>query len=152
MKLRPVTKFDRENMSTSKNMTMTLFQQIVTSLPFFQFMANLQSCGSRIPDGWSIKFTLSLTITFYLTKTENRTKKSLTHVWYYILLLWAEVLFFPKIAYFGIKNADIIKIKKALVLKGIISETTLDRLGVTPPSPYFPRQNEPQKSPPLINP
>ena len=59
---------------------------------------------------------------------------------------------FSKNCLFWHKNADIIKIKKVLVLKGIISETTLDRLGVIPPSPYFPRQKEPQKSPPLINP
>ena len=40
---------------------------------------------SRIPDAWSIKLTFSLTITFYLIKTESRAKK---------------VLFFPKNADF----------------------------------------------------
>ena len=37
-----------------------------------------------------MKLTFSLIVTFYLTKTENRTKKSL------ILLLWVKILFLPK--------------------------------------------------------
>ena len=36
-------------------------------------MAHLQPTGSRIPDAWSIKLKFSLTITFYLTNTENST-------------------------------------------------------------------------------
>ena len=56
---------------------MTSCWEIVTSLSFFQFMANLEPSRSQIPDAWSVKLTFSLTITFYLTKTGNRTKKSL---------------------------------------------------------------------------
>ena len=33
----------------------------------------------RIPDAQSVKFIFSLILTFYLTKTENRTKKSNTN-------------------------------------------------------------------------
>ena len=62
---------------------MTTCQQIVTSLSFFQFMANLQLSGSRISEEWSIEITFSLTMTFYLTKTENKIKKSLTELSYY---------------------------------------------------------------------
>ena len=40
------------------------------------------------------------------------------------LLLWVKVLFLPKNGDFFHKNADINKIKRALVLKGIFSETT----------------------------
>ena len=40
-------------------------QQIVVS------MANLEQSGSQIPDAWSVKLTFSLTVTFYLTKTDN---------------------------------------------------------------------------------
>ena len=36
--------------------------------------ANLEQSGSQIPDSWSVKLTFSLTLTFYFTKTENRTK------------------------------------------------------------------------------
>ena len=65
MKLRPViTKLDKGNKATSKkNLTMKSCRQIVTSFPIYG------------------QFTI--TIAFYLTKPENRTKKSLTHLSYY---------------------------------------------------------------------
>ena len=77
MKLEPVTKLDKRNKTTSKNLTMTSYRQIVTSLPFLQFTVNLEQSGSQIPDAQSVNFIFSLTVTFYLTKTENRTKNSL---------------------------------------------------------------------------
>ena len=40
-------------------MMMTSYQQIVTSLSFFRFMADLEQSESRIPDVWSGKLTLS---------------------------------------------------------------------------------------------
>ena len=55
-------------------------RKIVTSLSFFQFMANLEQSGSQIPDAESAKLMFSLIVTFYLTKSENRTKKSLTQL------------------------------------------------------------------------
>ena len=55
-------------------------QQVVASLSFFRFMANLQLLGSQTPDGWSTKFKFSLIATFYLTKPENRTKESPTQL------------------------------------------------------------------------
>ena len=42
MKLGPVTKLDKRNTATSKNLTMTLCRKIVTSLSFFRFLANLE--------------------------------------------------------------------------------------------------------------
>ena len=50
MKLGPVTKLDQRNKMTLKNLAMTPCSQIVTSLLFFQFIANLEQSGSRIPD------------------------------------------------------------------------------------------------------
>ena len=47
-------------------------------IAIFQFLAYLEQSGSGIPDVESVKLTFSLTITFYLPKSENRTKKSLT--------------------------------------------------------------------------
>ena len=77
MKLGLVTKPNKKNTATSKKkkkaIMMTSCRKIVTS--FFLFMANLQPSQSRIPDAWSIKLTFSIIITFYLTITENRTKK-----------------------------------------------------------------------------
>ena len=60
-------------------------RKIVTSLSFFGFLANLEQSGGRIPDTESAKVMFSVIVTFYLTKTENRTKKSrtqLSHYWF----------------------------------------------------------------------
>ena len=46
-------------------------------------MVNLEQSGSRIPDAWSVKLKFTLIVTFYLTKTVNRTKKSLTQPSHY---------------------------------------------------------------------
>ena len=77
MKLGPVTKLHKRNKITSKNLTMASCLEIVTSLSFFQFMANLEQSGSWILDPQSVKLMFSLIVTFYLTKIENRTKKYL---------------------------------------------------------------------------
>ena len=55
----------------------------MTSLSFFQFTANLEQFGSRIPGAKSVKLIVSLVVTFHLTKTETRTKKSLTQLSHY---------------------------------------------------------------------
>ena len=60
----------------------------------------LEQLGKRIPDAQSAKLTFSITVTFYFTKNENRTIQILCK-----------------------KYTDISKIKRALVLKGIFSET-----------------------------
>ena len=67
MKRGPVTKPDDGTMSANCEV-----------LLFVQFMVNLEQSGSRIYDAWSLKLTFSLIVTFHLTKTENRTKISLT--------------------------------------------------------------------------
>ena len=77
-------------------------------------MTNLQLSRSSIPEAWSIKVTFSLTVNFYLTKAASITKKSNTAP---ILSLWVMMFFFAE-------NADIMKIKCVLVLKGISSEIT----------------------------
>ena len=81
MKLRPITKLDKKNKTTpKKNLTIRLCRENVMSLSFFEFMANLEQLASRILEAQSLKLTFSLIVTFYLTKTENRTKKSLTQL------------------------------------------------------------------------
>ena len=55
----------------------------MTSFSFFRFMADLDQSESRIPGAWSIIRKFSLVATFYLTKTDNRTKKSLAQLTYY---------------------------------------------------------------------
>ena len=83
MKLGPVTKLDKRNKKTSKKLTLTSCWKIVTSLSFFGFLANLEKSGGRIPDTESAKVMFSVIVTFCLTKTENRTKKSLTQLSHY---------------------------------------------------------------------
>ena len=77
-----------------KNLMMTLCQKVVVSLIFFQFMANLEQSWSQISDAWSVKLPFLLTVTFYLKKSENRTKKTSNTA--LILLLWVMLLFLIK--------------------------------------------------------
>ena len=80
---------------------MTSCQQIVTSLLFFGFMANLELSGSRIPDAESVKLTFSLKITFYPTKTEKELK-NLKHS-SHIIALSKGIIFAKKHLFFCTK-------------------------------------------------
>ena len=53
---------------------MTSSRKIITLLSLFQFLANLEQSKRRIPDTQSVKLTLSLTVTFYLTKMKRKLK------------------------------------------------------------------------------
>ena len=55
MKLGLGTKLDKRNKTVPKKLTMTSCWQIVTSLSFFWFMANLELFGSRILDSEPLK-------------------------------------------------------------------------------------------------
>ena len=68
MKLGAVTTLDKRNTATSTKFD----KDFILANCDFQFMANLQPSRSCILDAWLIKLTFSLTITFYLTKFENR--------------------------------------------------------------------------------
>ena len=57
---------------------LTLCRKIATSLLFFRFMANFGAIWKP-----AVKFTFSLTVTFYLAKTGNRVKKSLAQLSHY---------------------------------------------------------------------
>ena len=72
MKLPPVTKLDKRNKTTSKNVTLTSCRKIVTSLSFFGILANLEQFGGRIPDKEFAKVMFSVTVTFCLAKTEQK--------------------------------------------------------------------------------
>ena len=77
-----------------KKLTMTLCQQITTSLSFFWLTANLEQFGSWIPNVWSIVLSFSSITIFSLTKVENRTKKVLNTA--LILSFWKKILFLYK--------------------------------------------------------
>ena len=78
MKPGPVTKHKKTKKTMSNKLRMTSSRKVVTSFLVLQFMANLKQSRSWKPDAQSVKVIFSLTVTFYLTKTENRTQNSLT--------------------------------------------------------------------------
>ena len=83
MKLGPVTKLDKRITKTSKKYGDDVMSVNCDVIVIFGFLANLDQFGSRIPDARSVILKgkilkVTLTVTFYLTKTENRGKKSLT--------------------------------------------------------------------------
>ena len=87
--------------------------KILTSLLSFQFS---EQSGSRIPDSQPVKLIFSLIVTFYLTKTENSASTLSKGT-----ILAKSTFSFQKNPYIG-------KIKRALVLKSIFSETTYGRV------------------------
>ena len=72
--IKPVKRNTRSKKKKKKKLTMTSCRQIISSSTFF-LMAYSEQSRSRIPGAWSVVLTFSLKATFYLTKTENRTKK-----------------------------------------------------------------------------
>ena len=78
MKHGPVTKLDKRNTTTSKEIDYDVCRQIMTSSLFFRFVVDLEQSRTRLPNAWSMNLAISLTEMFYFTIAENRTKKSLT--------------------------------------------------------------------------
>ena len=124
MKLRPVTKLEKRKNATSKKFDKDGILEncdvISNFLIYGQFRAILK-LDSR---GIVCKFYIYIKSNFLFYKNWRQNKKiSNTAV---TLLLWVKVLvlFLLKSAIFFSKNADISKIKRDLVLKGIFCDTT----------------------------
>ena len=84
MKLGPVTKLDKKNKTTSKTFNNNVISgNCDVTVSVWVSFANLEQSGGRIPDTESAEIMFSVKITFFLTKTENRTKKSLTQLSHY---------------------------------------------------------------------
>ena len=83
MKLGPVTKRDKGNMSMSKKIDDDVMSVNCDVIAIFRIYGQSGAIRRRIPDAWSVKLTFSLRVTFYLTKAVNRIKKSLTKLSYY---------------------------------------------------------------------
>ena len=76
MKLEPATELDKRNTATPEKFDNAICWQIVTSVSFFVIYG--QFAAIQIPDSRLVAYKIfSLTITFYLTKTDSRTKKYL---------------------------------------------------------------------------
>ena len=84
MKLGPVSKICKRNTAKSKTINNDVILTNCYLVVIFQFKANLEQYESRILDTWSVILLFSLTVIFYLTKTENRTKTSLIQLSCYI--------------------------------------------------------------------
>ena len=81
MKFRLVNKLYRRNKTTSKEFDDSVMSENCNIIVIFLIcVAYLEQLESRIPDAKTIKLTFSLIVTFYVKKTENRTKKSLTQL------------------------------------------------------------------------
>ena len=59
VKFGPVTKINKRSMVPLNKLTVKSCQKFVISLPFLQFMANLDQYRSHILDAWSVKLTIS---------------------------------------------------------------------------------------------
>ena len=78
MKLAPaVTNLDRRNTATLKKIDGEVVSTIYDVITIFQSMIDLEQLGTRLPDTWSMILRFSLIGNFCLTKSENRTKKSI---------------------------------------------------------------------------
>ena len=126
MKLGPVTNFNKINKTASEKFDDFVMSENFDVIVIFQIYGQFGTISKPVSSCMvcnlfiTFSVTFSLTVTFYLGKTENRTEKSLTHLSH---LLLVKVLFWPKNAvFFCKKNADISKIKTTLVLNDIFPE------------------------------
>ena len=85
MKPGPVTKLGKRNKKPSKKIDNDVMSANCDVIIIFRFIFNLGQSESRIPDAKSVKVTFSKLVTFYLAKTENRTK-NLKHSSHTLLL------------------------------------------------------------------
>ena len=95
--------------------------QIVTPLYFCQFLANLEQSGHRILEAQSVKLRFSLNKVFVSQKLKTKLK-SLKHSSHIVPLSKGTI--FAKRSFCKKKEANISKIKRVSVLKGIFSEAT----------------------------
>ena len=82
MKLRSVTTLAKRKKSTSKNFDDDAMSENREVIVFFLIFVQFRAVW-RIPDTESAEVTFSVTVAFCLTKTEKRTKKSLTQLSHY---------------------------------------------------------------------
>ena len=82
MELGSETKLDKRNKTTSKKLTLTSCRKIVTSLSFSDFWPIWSSLEARFRTQ-CLQVIFSVIVPFCLTKTKNRTEKSLTKLSHY---------------------------------------------------------------------
>ena len=83
MNLGPVTKLDKKNKTTSKEFDDHVMSEkcdVIAIFPIYGLFGAIRKPNSGCI---ACQLTFSLTVAFYFTKTENRTKKSLTQLSHY---------------------------------------------------------------------
>ena len=83
MKLGPVTKLDKRNTVTPKKYYDGVMSVNCDVIVIFSIDGQFRAIRKPNSVSWSARLAFSLTVTLYLTKTENRTQKSLTQLSYY---------------------------------------------------------------------
>ena len=73
MKLGPVTKLDKRNTVTSKKYNDGIMLVNCDVIVIFSIDVQFRAIQKLNSVPWSVRLTFSLTVTLYLTKTENRT-------------------------------------------------------------------------------
>ena len=121
MKFEPVTKRDKRNTTTSKKFDDDFMLEKWDVIAIFSIYS--QFGAIRKPDSGRIACKTYIFISDNLLFYKKWKQKKQISEKFFILLLWVKVLFWPKNIDFLQKNADIHKIKRALVLKGIFSGT-----------------------------
>ena len=77
MKLGPATKRDKKNKTTSKYFDDNVMSENCDVIVIFFIFGQFGAAAGRIPDRESVKVMFSVIVALCLTKTENKTKKSL---------------------------------------------------------------------------
>ena len=83
MKLGPVTKLDKRNKATSKKFDDNVMSENCDVIAIFPIYGQFGLIWKPDSGGIVCKTYISLIVIFYLTKNENRTKKSLTQLSHY---------------------------------------------------------------------
>ena len=83
MKLRLVTKLDKKNKTTSKTFDDDVMSKNCDVIVIFRIFSQFGAVRRPVSGTESAKVMFSVIAAFCLTKTENRTKKSLTQLPYY---------------------------------------------------------------------
>ena len=83
MNLGPVTKLDKRNKAASKKFDDNVMSGNYDVIVIFRSFGQFGAVRRPDPDTESTKVMFSVKVTFWLTKTENRTKKSPTQLSHY---------------------------------------------------------------------
>ena len=83
MNLGPVTKLDKRNKTASKKFDDDVMSENCDVIVIFRSFGQFGAVRRPVPETESTKVMFSVKVTFWLTKTENRTKKSPTQLSHY---------------------------------------------------------------------